>query len=187
MIPAGYMYKLVSTSDGKQADSPLVGIYSVGACGANISPFFTDYIPHWKHNGYWFFHSPSVMHEIAAENHIDLSRMTLFFYELYEFEFDLPDTEDEAWIPIESESSFVTQIVVPPKMVLAGFDVVEYVCRNAPECSLLSCCNLAKEFTVNSHCLFDSFEEAKVAVESGKFHEREPGPYRILAVHVVTV
>lgn len=187
MIPAGYMYKLVSTSDGKEAASQPVDFYSAGACGAGITPFFTDYVPHWKHNGFWFFNSPGVMQEIAVEKHIDLSGMTLFFYELYEFEFDLPDAGEEAWSPIESESSFVTEIVVPSKKVLAGFDVVEYVCRNSPECSLLSCSNLAKEFTVNSHCLFDTLEDAKVAVESGKFHEREPGPYRILAVYVVTV
>jgi hypothetical protein len=126
------------------------------------------------------------MQKIAIENNIDLSGMTLFFYEIYEFELDVPSATEESWTQIEGESSFVTDIVFPSKKALAGFDVVEYVGRNSPECSLLSCSDLAKEFTANSHCLFDTFEDAKRAVESGKFHECEPGPYRILAVYVVS-
>ena len=187
MIPAGYMYKLVSTSGGKATASTPVDFYSVGECGADISPSFTDYIPHWKHNGYWFFNSPGVMEEIATEENIDLSGMTLFFYEIHEFEYDLLGAKEEWWVPFEGNSSFFTDIVVPSEKTLAGFDVVEYAGRNSPGCSLLSCSELAKEFTVNSHCLFDTFAEAEKAVESGRFHECEPGPYRILAVYVVTI
>jgi hypothetical protein len=38
---------------------------------------------------------------------------------------------------------------------------------------------------VNSHCLFDSFQEAKESLESGIFNSCEPGPYRIIAVYIV--
>jgi hypothetical protein len=38
---------------------------------------------------------------------------------------------------------------------------------------------------VNRHCLFDSFEEAKLSVERGLFNQGEPGPFRIFAVHTV--
>ncbi len=125
------------------------------------------------------------MREIARVEDINLSSTTLFYYEIYEFEFDLSDEEEaKRWSPIQCEPYFATDVLVPEAKVLAGFDVVEYVCRNSPECSLLSCSDLARKFSVNSHCLFDTFEQAKKAVESGKFHECEPGPYRILAVYL---
>jgi hypothetical protein len=34
--------------------------------------------------------------------------------------------------------------------------------------------------------LFESFDEAKAALESGKFDNAEPGPHRIFAVYTVT-
>jgi hypothetical protein len=38
----------------------------------------------------------------------------------------------------------------------------------------------------NKHCLFSTFEEAKLALEAGKFEGGgEPGPYRIIAVYTV--
>lgn len=186
MIPAGYMYKLVSTATDDAISANVIDFYSVGACGAGISPFFTDYIPHWKHNGYWFFNSPDIMREIARDEGIDLSSMTLFYYELHDFELDQPeDGTVTRWIPVECSASFATDVSIPEDKVLAGYDVVEYACRNSPECSLLSCSDLAARFTLNSHCLFNTFDAAKAAVESGQFHACEPGPYRILAVYVI--
>jgi len=160
-------------------------MFSAGNCGCGISPRFADYIPHWKHNGYWFFNSPRPMQEIAGQEDIELSSMTLFYYEIYEYEFDQSaDGKQADWIPFNSERSFQTDVLILEEKALAGYDVVEYACRNSPECSLLSCCNLADKFCVNSHCLFYTLEDAKKAVESGEFHAIEPGPYRILAVYV---
>ena len=45
--------------------------------------------------------------------------------------------------------------------------------------------SLAREIAVNRHCLFDSFEQAKAALETGKFDNTEPGPHRIFAVYSV--
>jgi hypothetical protein len=184
VIPVGYLYKKVSKADGDLKARNIVDFFSVGTCGAGISPPFTDYISHWKHNGYWLFNSPDIMREIARAEDIDLSSMTLFYYEVYEYELNQSAGEEEkTWMPVQRDPSFSTEVLVPERKVLTGFDVVEYVYRNAPECSLLSCSALAKEFSVNSHCLFDSVEEAKAALETGKFHECEPGPYRLLAVY----
>jgi hypothetical protein len=44
---------------------------------------------------------------------------------------------------------------------------------------------MAQELTVNKHCLLDDLEEAKKFLEKGKFHNCEPGPYRIFAVYRV--
>lgn len=184
MIPVGYMYKAVSTV-GIDTPDNVVDVYSVGVCGAGISPYFTDYIPYGKHNGYWFFNSPALMQEIARSEDIDLSSLTLFYYEIYEYEFDRShDGSVSGWTAFQPDPHFATDVLIPEEKSFAGYDVVEYVCRNSPECSLLSCCHFAKKFAVNSHCLFDTFEEAKTALQSGEFHAIEPGPYRIIAVYV---
>jgi hypothetical protein len=186
MIPVGYMFKSV----GRRPDQlPAINVedsYSAGSCGGSTSQNFADYIGFWKHNGYWFFNSPSIMEEIARENDIDLSTMTLFYYEAYRYEFDLADddTRSPSWSTFDCEPSFPTDIAIPEEKDLVGYDVVEFVFRNSPGCSLLACTDLTAEFAVNEHCLFEKFEQAKEAVESGAFHACEPGPYRIFAVYL---
>jgi hypothetical protein len=187
MIPAGYMFKLAGKPPSHLTAKNVMDIFSVGACGGSNSPFFAEYISYWKHNGYWFFDSPAIMEEIAETDGISLASMTLFYYEFYEFEFDKDDYPGhvDGWSKFQRDAAFPTDVQIPKAKILAGYDVTEYVCRNSPECSLLSCSNLAVKFTVNSHCLFDTFEEAKASIETGAFHAIEPGPYRLVAVYLV--
>ena len=79
-------------------------IYSVSGC---ISKDFADYIEFWKHNGYWFFDSPEVIEQVAREQSIDLAGTTMFYYEIYEQEFD--DAKGQ-WCPYEREESFTTNV-----------------------------------------------------------------------------
>jgi len=141
---------------------------------------FADYIEYWKHNGFWLFDSPQIIEDIAHENSIELAGMTLFYYEVYEREFD-----GAAWQSYEADSSFQTNVVVPVDKHLEGFDVVTFSCRNLPECSPLSCNGLAEQLPTNPHCLFQSFEEAEIRVANGTFNNSEPGPYRIFSVYSV--
>ena len=60
---------------------------------------------------------------------------------------------------------------LPEKKILAGFDVVNSVTRNSPECSPLSCNSLAKEIQTNSHCLLPDFETDKAACRNGTVQE----------------
>jgi len=60
-------------------------IYSVSGC---ISEDFADYILYWKHNGYWFFDSPEIIKSVAKENTIQFEGTSLFYYEVFEMEFD---------------------------------------------------------------------------------------------------
>src|SRR5262249_37431297 len=85
MIPAGYTAKRASPRPEWLAAEQVVDIYSVSGC---ISAAFADYIPYWKHNGYWLFDAPEVIRQLARENAIDLEGTTLFYYEVYEQEFD---------------------------------------------------------------------------------------------------
>src|SRR6266550_2455535 len=123
MIPAGYMAKHVHKATGWQL-SQVVDMYSVSGC---ISKDFADYINHWKHNGFWFFNSPETIRSIAVEESVALEGTSLFYYEAYELEFD--GTSWQAYTP---EPSFPTNVVLPPRKQLEGFDVVTFYARAAP-------------------------------------------------------
>ncbi len=178
MIPAGYMAKYVmSRPEWLKAES-VIDIYSISGC---ISDYFADYIKYWKHNGYWFFDSPEIIRQLAIEHSLDLTKTSLFYYEVYEFEFD----EDEArWIPFEP-TDFTTQVIEPKSKHLEGYDVITFSLGTNPECSPLSCNALAAEVETNEHCLLPSLEETQRILKGGRFNKTEPGPFRIFAVYSV--
>lgn len=154
-------------------------IYSVSNC---ISNDFADYINYWKHNGFWLFDSPEIIQKVAKEHSLDLTNISLFYYEVHELEYD----ENEAsWKPFTPEPSFTAQIIEPKTKNLEGYDVVTFYVRTSPECSPLSCNALATEVETNQHCLLSSMEQAQHMLEQGKFKNTEPGPYRIFAVYSV--
>lgn len=175
MIPVGYMAKRVQRKPDWLKAPNVVDIYSVCDC---VSKNFADYIKFWKHNGYWFFDSPEIIRHVAAENSLELEGTSLFYYEAYEMEFD-----GERWSPWSPDPSFVTNVLLPSRKQLEGFDVVNFTARTSPECSGLACTNLADELGTNNHRLFASFDDAKAKVSNGSFNESEPGPYRIFGVY----
>lgn len=177
MTPIGYMYKTVAARTDWLKATGVVDIYSLSAC---ISDNFDDYIKYWKHNGYWLFDSPRIIEDLAREAKIDLSSMTLFYYEAHEYEFD--ETAGE-WRAFAAFPDFKTDVQAPVDKHLQGFDVVAISVHSDPGCSPLSCNSLAEELPVNRHCLFDNFEAAKDALDRGLFVNCEPGPYRIIAVY----
>ncbi len=177
MIDAGYMAKRISSRPDWIKAPGVVDICSVSYC---ISEAFCDYISHWKHNGYWFFDSPAAIREIASAESIDLSAHRLFFYGVYELQFD---EERRAWRPFEPDRAFTTKVEVPARKQLLGFDVVSFEAQTAPECSPLSCNNLAESIDVNEHSLLPSFESASTLLEDGAFDNSEPGPFRVFAVY----
>ena len=179
MVPVGYMYKSVSQRpDWLEADK-VKDIYSVSGC---VSSEFADWINYWKHNGYWFFNNAQAIEKVAYENNLSLNGMKLFFYFAYEFEWH---ELQGVWLKVVPELSFETNVILPIKTDLEGFDVVSFSCGNSSECSPLSCNSLAKEVVVNSHCLLDTFDTAKALIENGFFNDSEPGPFRIFEVHSV--
>jgi hypothetical protein len=179
MIPAGYMLKRVVPKPEFIKAEQVFDIYSVSSC---MSSDFADYIPAWMHNGFWFFDSPAIIEKTAVENSIDLSGTKLFYYELYEFEYD---EVVQKWSSFEPEASLETSVISPNNKTHEGFDVVTYHLAASPECSPLSCNALAEEIVTNRHCLLHTLEEAVQLVENGRFNNSEPGPYRIIAVYSV--
>jgi hypothetical protein len=178
MIPVGYMAKRICDKPEWLKASSVVDIFSVSACCSEF--FLNDYIPLWKHNGYYFFDSPGIIQAIAQENSIDLQEVMLFYYEEHEMEFT-----GEIWQTFTPEISIPVNIIQPVQKKLEGFDVVTFSVGRSPECSPISCNGLADELPTNSHCLFDTFEEAEANLSAGEFVKCEPGPYRILAVYSV--
>jgi hypothetical protein len=179
MIPVGYMYKKVVRRPDWLKVANVDDIYSLSGC---VSENFTDYIKYWKHNGYWLFDSPAAMEAIARDNAVALAGMTLFYYEAFEEQFD---ENSKTWSVFEPEASFPTDVEPPVSARLEGFDVTTFTVGTSPECSPLSCNGLARKIAVNRHCLFESFEPAKQALEAGLFDKSEPGPFRIFAVHTL--
>jgi hypothetical protein len=177
MIPVGYLAKR-SCAKPAGFQSPMVeDVYSVSGC---VNEDFADYIGSWKHNGYWLFDSPAVIQEVAREKSISLDSAKFFYYEAYEFEFT-----GKEWRPFSPETSVETDVVTPSQKALEGFDVVTFYAGTTPECSPLSCNGLAGEIPTNSHCLIETLDNAKDALESGRFEKSEHGPYRIFAVYSV--
>jgi hypothetical protein len=177
MLPAGYMAKhVLKKPDWLKADH-VRDIYSVSGC---VSRPFTDYIDFWKHNGYWFFDTPEIIASLAGENSLSLAGTALFYYEVYELEYREGDSR---WHGFHPGNSFKTEVIVPDIKILEGFDIATFSAGASPECSPLSCNALAAEIKTNSHCLLESFDEAKQSLESGKFNHSEPGPFRIFAVY----
>ena len=82
---------------------------------------FADYIGFWKHNGYWLFDSPSILVNLAREAGIDLTGTSLFYFEAHEMEFD-----GAVWVPFTPESSIKTDVELPAKKTLEGFDVATF-------------------------------------------------------------
>ena len=179
MIPIGYMYKRAFRQQGLLEMLKVEDLYSVSDC---LAEPFADYSPFFRHNGHGLFDSPAVMRALAAELSISLEDLALFYYEAHEAQYD---EEQARWIPITPEASLPTDVEPPTARTLEGFDVVTWNSGAGAECSPLSCNGIAEEVPTNMHCLLPSLEAAVQAIESGKFANSEPGPFRIIAVYSV--
>jgi hypothetical protein len=180
MIPMGYMAKRIPQRPEWLKAPTVIDVYSVSSC---VNDDFADYGNFWKHNGWWFFDSPEAIQKLSRDHSIELHGTQLFYYEAFELEFD-----EEGWRPFSASDANwkgTDGILEPTSKRLDGYDVVTFLYSPGPECSPLSCNSLAETVQTNSHCLFDSLEEAQVAVNSGQFTECEPGALRIFAVFSV--
>ncbi len=178
MIAAGYIFKTVISRPAWLHAEDVSDLFSVSSC---FSKDFTDCVSDAGRNEYWLFSRPADMAAIIASESISSANLKLFYFELYELEFD---EEEKVWVPFEAPA-LETPIEPPKSARLEGFDVASITILGGAECSPLSCNHLAEKTSVNEHCLFTSFEDAKSALEADLFNACEPGPYRIFAVYTV--
>src|SRR5262249_11981814 len=132
MTPAGYMAKRVVTRPDWIRAPAVENIYSLSGC---ISRPFVDYVKYWKHDGYWLFNSVDVIRALAQEQSILLEECKIFYYEIFEQEYDDDRMEWQAFGP---DDSFRTLVVLPMRKRLEGYDVVTFPAHTNPECSPLS-------------------------------------------------
>lgn len=179
MIPAGYLAKKILPRPDWVTNQQVEEVITLSHCMAKD---FARYIDYWQHNGHWLFDSPEKIQNLATEQKIDLNGFRYFYYEIYSLQYK----EDPKNWSAYKHDDFPTQVVVPKEKAWRGFDVVNYYCRSTPECSPLSCNNLAADLPVNRYCLLDSLQQAKKLLETGTFDNSEPGPFRMVAVWEVT-
>lgn len=179
MIELGYMAKRVVFRPD-WLDVPHVrDIYAVANC---VSGDFCDYMNLWRHNGFWFFDSPTLIRTIASEKNFDVANTSLLYYRGHGKQFD---ADLGKWTDCYRDPDIWTSVSPPHGDTFLGFDIVTYSMQNAQECSPLSCNGLAKQVRVNEHCLIDTLDYAIGQLENGAFTNSEPGPYRIIGVSAV--
>jgi hypothetical protein len=176
MTPLGYMLKKIHQTP---LWANVEDVYSVSHC---ISEAFTNYIDYWRHNDYGCFDTPDPLFEIAKEKEIDLHGLQLFYYEVYELEYN---EEEKEWLPFLDVNYDFSKIVVPKDAQIEEYDIVTFSLRCFAECSPLSCNGIFNDVPVNKHCLIDKFESAVNALNIGIFDNCEPGSMRIFAVYRV--
>jgi hypothetical protein len=189
MIPAGYLLKRVVPPPEFLSDARVSEVCSVSDC---VNDDVIDVQAAWRHNGFGVANDPSVLWSMAADAAADAGGVTLFYYEAYEREIESDGwtVEPDEWRPLSTvPSEGEPTAVKPPTQTLQarliGFDVVVF--GDFLEHSPLSCNHIAGSVPVNSHCLFDTLEAAKAAIDGGMFGGGcEEGIYRIFSVSVVT-
>ncbi len=103
MIPVGYMAKRIALRPKGFKNKIVKDLFSVSGC---ISENFADYIPFWKHNGYWLFNCPTVLQKLATDNNLDISQTLIFYYEAYELQHRSGKCPgDGPWEPFAPEKS----------------------------------------------------------------------------------
>jgi hypothetical protein len=152
VIPAGYMLKTAIPPPEWFSPESAGRVDEVCSLSNCVVTDFTDAFQTWRHNGWWLYDSPVVIDEVVREQAIETQGMSLFYYELYEQEL-----ADDGWRAFEP-NGFPIDVVAPKVKTLIGFDVTTHFVLQGPECSPLSCTNMAGELKANRHCLFDTFE-----------------------------
>ena len=190
MIAAGYLLKRVVPPPAWLTTAPtnIDLVCSVSAC---VNDNIVDPLTSWQHNSFGLANSPEVLWDLVRAEERDATHAKLFFYTAYEFslESDGWSFDASAWQPRTPDpSANVPDAVATPAasetLTLLGYDVVvvDYGTFHSP----LSCNGIAGELPVNRYCLFDAFDEAKSAIDLGRFGGGcEEGDYTVFAVHEV--
>ncbi len=176
LIPMGYQAKQVVDRPASLTAEWIEDLYSASGC---ISPALIDARWSWLRNGYHLFDTPSQLLNTAHQFGIPLIGASLFFYAAHPLEFEETTVR---WRECKLATAR-TQVVVPVRRVLEGFDIVTYHPDTGVGCSPLSCNGIAASTRTNRHCLLPSLRSATRLLEQGILSHSEPGPFRVVAVY----
>ena len=195
MVPAGYLYKKITpveewiTPDTPQElRAPQVReVASVSGCIAYHHDVFEP--SYFYGDNTMMALCPEQYAEAAREDGLafDLAGYALYYYTMYEYEFD-EETGERTALPPERLPRGVREPdpALLERATLLGFDAAVYQDNVWPVgCSPLSCNYMAAEVSVNEWCLFPSLDAAVACLESKGFLHCEPGPYRIFGVYLL--
>lgn len=185
MVPAGYLLKRVTPPPGWLSTAPIHDVCSVADC---VNDNIVDLQTTWQHNNFGVANDAADLLRMAIGAGADIAAATLFYYEAYEEEIETDgwSIDPSDWRPLTAvPSAGVDTSVIPPDKssprTIIGYDVVVF--GDYLEHSPLSCNSIADKLNVNGHCLLNSLEEAKAAINNGAFGGGcEPGVYRIFSV-----
>ena len=187
MVPAGYLLKRTSAPPGWLSGAPVADVCSVADC---VNDNVIDVQSAWQHNAFGVANDRGTLSRLVVDATAETDHSKLFYYELYEQEIESDGwgVDPSGWRPLTAvPSAGVETSVVPPTqslLTLMGYDVVVF--GDYLEHSPLSCNSIAAELRVNEHCLFETLEDAKAAIDRGAFNGGcEPGVYRIFSVSAV--
>ncbi len=189
MIPAGYLLKRIVPPPGWLAQRPS-GVQDVCSVSDCVNDNVVDVQGAWQHNGFGLANDPDLLYSLAVSAGSDLTYATLFYYAAYEREIESDGWTFDAsiWRPRSAaRSAAVADSVRIPNAdttALLGYDVVVF--GDYLEHSPLSCNLIARQISVNAHCLLPSLDEALGAIDYGAFGDGcEEGIYTIFAVYRV--
>jgi hypothetical protein len=186
MIPAGYLLKRVAPPPGWLPGPHIIDVCSVSDC---VNENVVELQKSWLHNGFGLANDPQMLMQagLSGEEGEDA---VLFYYEVFEQEIESDgwSVDPTCWRPVSTlrSASIENRVEVPDAGAaeLLGYDVV--VSNDFLEHSPLSCNSVASELGANAHCLFDTFEQAKRAINEGGFGGGcEDGTYRIMSVSLI--
>lgn len=185
MIPAGYLLKRPTFPPEYLRGVPITDVCSASSC---VNEDALDLEEGWRQNKFGFANRQDLLWTLADQQGSDVSDAVLFYYEVYDEELESngsvfdprgwrPLTLMPTWAPDESPA-------LPTQKEFLGYDVVVFG-DGALEHSPLACQEIARQVEVNEHCLIDSLQRAKDAIDAGAFVDCKAGIYRVLAVHRV--
>lgn len=170
LIFVGYFPKKIAPAVEAMALPGVSEIWSVSNC---ISGGPDGWISRWLHNDCGAYDTLELALSVVPAE--ELESFVVLAYRVWCEEFGEGGTQPIALIG-----------VTPPATLPSGYGVVGYDAVSAScgqfECSPLSCNGGAKEYSVNSRCLFETLEEAIIAATEFARGPWEPGPYRVVEV-----
>jgi hypothetical protein len=173
VIDGGYFAKRVMACPAQLQAPTVREVCSVSDC---MSSGPDGWVEHWKHNELgWFNTIADAMSVVPAA---ERSLYRLFAYRLEPFVYH-HGTKVDLSIPAD-----VHPEPIGPPFVERGFDAVSTSSPSVlgPECSPLSCNDLAAEIPTNEFCLFPTGAAAQSGAQAFSIQQPEPGDYYVVQV-----
>lgn len=170
LVLVGYFPKKIELATEAMALPGVVEVWSVSNC---ISDGPENWVTRWLHNSAGAYDTRELALSIVPNE--ERKSYIVLAYRVWHEEFGEDGTQPfklMAGIPL---------LQLEPAYRVVGYDAVS-ASYGQFECSPLSCNGGAKEYPVNSKCLFATLEEAIVAASEFAQGPWEPGPYRVVEV-----